>query len=632
MIGTTLANYRIEEKVGEGGMGVVYKATDLNLDRLVAIKVLSADISNDPGLLERFRAEAKAQANLNHANIASLYTLLTVDDRTCIVMEYLEGETLDQMLRRRGLIPWEEAVPLFRQALLGIGFAHRMGIIHRDIKPSNIMVNKYGVAKVMDFGIAKVLGGQRLTRTGTQVGTVAYMSPEQIRNRPVDIRSDIYCLGVTLYELLTAHLPFESDSEFEIMSSHVNTPPPPPTRHYPYIPHGIEQCVLKALEKDPDKRFQTVEEFGAALEHPGSIDEWLATHTPPSPPPVVHTGGTAPPESVSPFAATVLGATPPPPSTPAPGFQKTIVQPAQHTPPPPPMPPSAPPPGSAASKKLPIMLAAAAVLLLALGVGGYEIFKPKPVIHTSSNTGGGSSSLGVPMADPGSSSQPATASSTDASSDSTSQIDVSGLTKSTAPATDTNPPRAAATDTSTHEPQKATTSTRAARPRKTEQTDESQQQPQNQQQASVQQPPPIQPPRSVQNVPQQVPPSNQQPVQPQNSAPRNSGQQLRNGAAVFIVHHRHVGFSDRFNRMTSYCSGTLTVMSNGDIRYDCLQTQDSRCDHVTFSAADVKQARINHEGGLHIATRREGNWDFYGQAQQIEGALAAVTQVVANVR
>ncbi len=268
MIGTQVGNYRIVEKIGEGGMGVVYKAVEVSLDRTVAVKVLSPDLAGDQALIERFRSEAKAQANLNHPNIATLYTFLTTSETSMMVMEYLEGETFDQLLQRRGLLPQEQAVPIFKQALLGIGYAHRHGIVHRDIKPSNIMLTTSGMVKVMDFGIAKVLGGQRMTQTGTRMGTVNYMSPEQIRNRPVDIRSDIYALGVTLFEMLTAHLPFESDSDFEVMSQHVNMPPPRPSQYYPYIPAGIEQAVLKALEKDPNARFQTVEEFGAALEHP----------------------------------------------------------------------------------------------------------------------------------------------------------------------------------------------------------------------------------------------------------------------------------------------------------------------------------------------------------------------------
>src|SRR5580704_7452320 len=263
-----IGRYQIIEKLGEGGMGVVYKALDPSLDRYVAIKVLTPETVATPELLQRFQIEAKAQARLSHTNIATLHSFEQAGNTWLIVMEYLDGESFEQMVWRRGPIPSAEAVPLFRQALLGIGFAHRMGVIHRDIKPSNIMVTNAGIVKVMDFGIAKVLGGQRMTRTGTRMGTVAYMSPEQIRNMPVDIRSDIYSLGVTLFELLTAHLPFESESDFQVMSDHVNTPPTPPTRYYPYIAPGFEQCVLKALAKDPNQRFQTVEEFGAGLEHP----------------------------------------------------------------------------------------------------------------------------------------------------------------------------------------------------------------------------------------------------------------------------------------------------------------------------------------------------------------------------
>ena len=268
MIGKEISNYRILEKIGEGGMGVVYKAVDTSLDRVVALKALNAEMARNSELEQRFRAEAKAQANLNHTNLATLYAFLIQEGTAWMVMEFIEGETFEHMVQRRGPIPHGESVPMFRQALLGIGYAHRMGIVHRDIKPANMMLNKHGIVKVMDFGIAKVMGNRGMTRTGTQMGTAFYMSPEQVTNRPVDIRSDIYSLGVTLYEMLTANVPFQGDSEFHIMSAHVHTPPPLPTKFYPYIPKGVENAVLKALEKDPDHRFQTVEEFGQALERP----------------------------------------------------------------------------------------------------------------------------------------------------------------------------------------------------------------------------------------------------------------------------------------------------------------------------------------------------------------------------
>jgi predicted Ser/Thr protein kinase len=271
MTGTEISNYRILEKLGEGGMGVVYKAVDVNLERTVAIKALNTQLTGNPELEQRFRAEARAQANLNHTNLATLYALVIEDGKPWMVMEYIEGETFDHMVQRRGPIPSLEAIPLFRQALLGIGYAHRMGIVHRDIKPSNMMLNQQGIVKVMDFGIAKVLGSRGMTKTGTQMGTAFYMSPEQVLNRGVDIRSDIYSLGVTLYEMLTANVPFGGDSDYQIMTDHVNAAPPLPTKFYPYIPAGVQNAVLKALEKNPDARFQTVEEFGAALEHPDTF-------------------------------------------------------------------------------------------------------------------------------------------------------------------------------------------------------------------------------------------------------------------------------------------------------------------------------------------------------------------------
>jgi serine/threonine-protein kinase len=268
MIGTRVAGYQILEKLGEGGMGVVYRAVDLSLDRVVALKALTAELAQNPELEQRFRAEAKAQASLNHVNLATLYAFLVEGGSAWMVMEFIEGETFASMIQRRGPIPSQESLPLFRQALLGLGFAHRMGIVHRDIKPGNIMLNRQGIVKVMDFGIAKVLGGRSMTRTGTQMGTAWYMAPEQVTNKGVDIRSDIYALGVTLYEMLSGRVPFEGDSDYSVMTDHVNTPPPPPTQFYPYIPQGVVNAVLKALEKNPNARFQTTEEFGAALEDP----------------------------------------------------------------------------------------------------------------------------------------------------------------------------------------------------------------------------------------------------------------------------------------------------------------------------------------------------------------------------
>jgi hypothetical protein len=267
MIGTEIGNYRILEKLGEGGMGVVYKAVDVNLDRIVAIKALNTELSGNPELEQRFRIEVKALGNLNHTNLATLHTLLIENGRPWMVMEFIEGETFAQLVKRRGPIPSEEAISLFRQALSGIGYAHRMGIVHRDIKPGNMMLNREGVVKVMDYGIAKALSARGVARTGAYLGTALYMSPEQFLNRGVDSRSDIYSLGVTLYEMLTGKVPFSADSDYQIMADHVNTPPPLLTSIFAYVPKSVERAVLKALEKNADARYQNAEEFGAALDN-----------------------------------------------------------------------------------------------------------------------------------------------------------------------------------------------------------------------------------------------------------------------------------------------------------------------------------------------------------------------------
>src|SRR5579864_286660 len=407
MIGTEIGSYRILEKLGQGGMGVVYKAVDTGLDRMVAMKVLNPDLSKNPELVERFRAEARAQANLNHTNLATLYAFMVHQGTAIMVMEFVEGETFAQMIRRRGPIPEVEAIPLFRQALLGIGYAHRAGILHRDIKPSNLMLNKNGLVKVMDFGIAKVIGARGMTRTGTQLGTLAYMSPEQIQNRNVDIRSDIYELGITLYEMLTGHLPFESDSEFQIMQDHVYTPPPPPSKYYPYINKGVENVILKSIEKNSDARFQTVEQFGAALEHPDSL-----AYTPsvaPADAPTASIGGSTlshphlsvsavPPVApaavtpassfgASPAAASVATPVPLPSSVPVSTFPSSPAIAATRVPAPtvlqsstqvPAQLPTQIPIAATKSKKPLIIAGAAVALLLVIGVAAYQIFNPAP--------------------------------------------------------------------------------------------------------------------------------------------------------------------------------------------------------------------------------------------------------------
>lgn len=271
MIGKQIANYQITEKLGEGGMGVVYKGLDTNLGRPVAVKMLTAELAHNPDIVERFRAEARAQANLSNPNLAVLYAFLVEDGTAFMVMEFVEGQTFEQMIRARGPIPPETALPLFKQALQGVGAAHRMGIVHRDIKPSNIMLNAQGVVKVMDFGIAKVVGTRGMTRTGMQLGTPAYMAPEQIQSKPIDTRTDIYALGITLYQMLSGQLPFQHDSDFDTMNSQVMAAPPPMKQMFPYAPIQYQNVVAKALEKDPNNRFQTVEEFNSALENPESV-------------------------------------------------------------------------------------------------------------------------------------------------------------------------------------------------------------------------------------------------------------------------------------------------------------------------------------------------------------------------
>ncbi|MEW6127915.1 MAG: serine/threonine-protein kinase [Acidobacteriota bacterium] len=265
MIGYIVGNYKITEKIGEGGMGEVYKGIDLMLERPVAIKVLRSELSRRSALVERFRAEAITLAKLNHPNIATLYSFTRQGDDLFMVMEYVQGYTFEQLIRQTGAIPVARAIELFAMALEGMAHAHRLGIIHRDVKPANLMLTHAGLVKVMDFGIARAMGSSRFTRSGNLIGTIEYMSPEQVRGEETDIRSDIYSLGILLYEMLTGRVPFQSNSEYELMRKQIDDAPIPPRTFAKQIPLALEQAIMRALAKRPEARFQTADEFRLTL-------------------------------------------------------------------------------------------------------------------------------------------------------------------------------------------------------------------------------------------------------------------------------------------------------------------------------------------------------------------------------
>jgi serine/threonine protein kinase/tetratricopeptide (TPR) repeat protein len=266
MIGETISHYKILEKLGEGGMGVVYKAQDVKLDRYVAIKILPSHLSSDEEAIKRFINEAKTASSLDHAHIGTIHEVdETPDGLTFIVMAYYEGETLRERIDR-GDMSLEEALELTAQVAMGLSKAHAKGIIHRDIKPSNVIITPDGEAKLVDFGLAKLAGATRVTKTGTTLGTVAYMSPEQARGDEVDARSDIWALGVMLYEMLTGKQPFRGDYEPAVVYSIMNEEPEAVSATRRDMPVEIENIVDKAITKDLSQRFQTAEELLSALE------------------------------------------------------------------------------------------------------------------------------------------------------------------------------------------------------------------------------------------------------------------------------------------------------------------------------------------------------------------------------
>jgi eukaryotic-like serine/threonine-protein kinase len=265
LIGTFFdGRYSVIRRLGSGGMANVYLAEDKELGRRVAIKMLDDKHANDDQFVERFRREAKNAASLSHPNIVSIYDRGEAEGTYYIAMEYIEGRTLKDLIVARGPLPVERAVSYTRQILGAVRFAHRKGIVHRDIKPHNVLVDTDGRLKVTDFGIARA-GTSQMTEAGSIIGTAQYLSPEQARGAPVDQRSDLYSVGIVLYEMLTGSVPFTGDTPVEIAMKHISAVPQPPSTARPDTPDDLDLVALRALAKDPRERFQTAEEMDSEL-------------------------------------------------------------------------------------------------------------------------------------------------------------------------------------------------------------------------------------------------------------------------------------------------------------------------------------------------------------------------------
>jgi len=263
-VGQHVGDYEILSILGMGGMGKVYKVRNVIADRVEAMKILLPDLSSNQSLADRFLREIRLLATLNHPNIAALRTAMTFQNQLVMIMEFVEGETLANRLNRAPLST-AETVNYADQILSALGYAHKQNIIHRDIKPANMMLTPQGVVKLMDFGIARSGTDGSLTTTGTTLGSLNYMPPEQVRGEAADARSDIYSFGVSLYEMLTGKLPFKGDSQYSLMTAHLNETPPAPIALRGDLPPALSEIIMMAIAKDPNNRFQSADAFRAAL-------------------------------------------------------------------------------------------------------------------------------------------------------------------------------------------------------------------------------------------------------------------------------------------------------------------------------------------------------------------------------
>ncbi len=328
--GSVVAGCRLEEEIGRGGMGVVYRATDLSLERTVALKLIAPELTTNPDFRERFKRESRLAASIEHANVVPVYAAGEAEDLLYLVTRYIRGTDLRSLIQEQGALEPARAARIVAQVAAALGAAHRRGLIHRDVKPANVLIEQDGGnehAYLTDFGIARDLGGTALTRTGMLVGTMDYIAPERLEDRPGDGRSDIYALGCVLFEALTGQVPFPRDSDVAKMYAHMNEPVPSARQFRPEVPPPLAETATKAMAKSPDERFATADDLADTLRA-----EATTLSGPRSVP-------DADPTELSP----TQHAPPPPPAKPPPAKPPPGLRPATPRPAPPPRAPVTPP-------------------------------------------------------------------------------------------------------------------------------------------------------------------------------------------------------------------------------------------------------------------------------------------------